>query len=97
MKVIKYKWLAGTVNIGTEEEPVMEDVLYDVERSYNEFNMEIARKEAYNGEYTIEDNGKPEPETPSGDDSTVWDELDAAYQAGYDEGYTEGVNSAYDQ
>lgn len=38
---------------------------------------------------------KPEP-VPSSD-SSVWDELDAAYQSGYDEGYTEGVNSAYDQ
>lgn len=37
---------------------------------------------------------QPEP-APSGD--SVWDELDAAYQAGYAEGYTEGVNSAYDQ
>ena len=37
---------------------------------------------------------KPEP-APSG--YSVWDELDAAYQAGYHEGYTEGVNSAYDQ
>lgn len=39
----------------------------------------------------------PEPEAPSVDNSSVWDELDAAYQSGYDEGYTEGVNSAYDQ
>lgn len=43
-----------------------------------------------------EEANKPEPEpSPSGD--SVWDELDAAYQAGYHEGYTEGVNSAYDQ
>lgn len=41
-----------------------------------------------------EESNKPEP-APSGD--SVWDELDAAYQAGYHEGYTEGVNSAYDQ
>ena len=34
-----------------------------------------------------------EPETAA----SVWDELDAAYQAGYDAGYEEGVNSAYDQ
>ena len=34
----------------------------------------------------------PTPEEPS-----VWDELDAAYQAGFNEGYTEGVNTAYDQ
>ena len=39
----------------------------------------------------------PEPEAPSVDNSSVWDELDAAYQSGYDEGYKEGVNSAYDQ
>ena len=38
-----------------------------------------------------------QPDNPSGDDSSVWDELDAAYQAGYNEGYTEGVNGAYDQ
>lgn len=38
----------------------------------------------------------PNPEPPPAETS-VWDEMDAAYQAGYDEGYTEGVNSAYDQ
>ena len=27
---------------------------------------------------------QPEPETPAGDNSTVWDELDAAYQEGVD-------------
>lgn len=39
---------------------------------------------------------KPEPvePTPALD---VWDELDAAYQAGYNEGYAEGVNKAYDE
>lgn len=43
-----------------------------------------------------EQENQPMPVIPS-NDSSVWDELDAAYQAGYDEGYTEGVNSAYDQ
>lgn len=43
-----------------------------------------------------EEANKPESDPPT-DDSAVWDELDAAYQAGYNEGYTEGVNSAYDQ
>lgn len=37
---------------------------------------------------------EPEPETP--DETSVWDELDAAYAAGYNEGYQEGVNTAYD-
>ena len=41
-----------------------------------------------------EEANKPAP-APSGD--SVWDDLDAAYTAGYHEGYTEGVNSAYDQ
>ena len=41
-----------------------------------------------------EEANKPAP-VPSSD--SVWDELDAAYTAGYQEGYTEGVNSAYDQ
>lgn len=41
----------------------------------------------------------PEPEhpEPAPPEDSVWDELDAAYTAGYQEGYTEGVNSAYDQ
>lgn len=41
-----------------------------------------------------EEANKPDP-APTGD--SVWDELDAAYTAGYNAGYTEGVNSAYDQ
>ena len=32
-----------------------------VEMGWNETNEEIAKKEAYNGEYTIEDDGRPEP------------------------------------
>ena len=32
-------------------------------------NEELAKREAYNGEYTIEDDGEPEPETePSTDE-----------------------------
>lgn len=48
---------------------------------------EIAKQEAANSQ---------EAETPT-EETSVWDELDAAYQAGYEEGYTEGVNSTYDQ
>ena len=33
-----------------------------VEMGWNETNEEIAKKEAYKGEYTIEDDGQPEPE-----------------------------------
>ena len=47
-----------------------------------------------NGEYVYDPLPKPEEPAPA---PTVWDELDAAYQAGYEEGYQEGVNTAYDQ
>ena len=30
--------------------------------AYTEANEAIAKKEAYNGEYTIEDDGQPDPE-----------------------------------
>lgn len=49
-----------------------------------------------NGEYVYDPLPKPEQPEPI-EEPTVWDELDAAYQAGYTEGYQEGVNSAYDQ
>ena len=66
MKVIKYK-LCTKVNHGTEEEPVWEEILNSVEMGWNEANEEIAKREAYNGEYTIEDDGQPEPEQPMTD------------------------------
>lgn len=86
MKIIKYMLFQSRINHGTEEEPKWEDILLPVKVPCTadnlEANEEIAKKEAYNG-YTIEDDGKPEPEpTPSGD--SVWDELDAAYQRGVD-------------
>ena len=46
------------------------------------------------GEYVYDPLPEPEEPTP---ESTVWDELDGAFQAGYNEGYMEGVNSAYDE
>lgn len=49
-----------------------------------------------NGKYVYDPLPKPEQPEPI-EEPTVWDELDAAYQAGYTEGYQEGVNSAYDQ
>ena len=60
-KVIKYNYCTK-VNYGTEEEPKIEEILSPVTMGWNEVNEEIAKKEAYNGEYTIEDDGQPEPE-----------------------------------
>ena len=85
MKRIKYKFLSAEINHGTEEEPKIEKVLLSKSMTYSEANEEIAKREAYNGEYTIEDDGQPEPEAPeSPDEPSVWDELDAAYQKGVD-------------
>lgn len=71
MKIIKYQ-LCTRVNHGTEEEPLWENVLSDVEIRCTADNLKaneaIAQREAYNGEYTIEDGGQPEPDTTSTDD-----------------------------
>lgn len=60
MKILKYN-LCTKVNHGTEENPVWEETLSAVEMGWNETNEEIAKREAYNGEYTIEDDGQPDP------------------------------------
>lgn len=65
MKIIKYN-LCTRINHGTEEEPQIKEILSPVEMSYSEANEEMAKREAYQGEYTIEDDGRPDPtETPS--------------------------------
>lgn len=96
-KLIKYKFLSAEINHGTEENPDIEQVLLDVIMGWNEANEEIAKSESYNGEYEIYDDGQPDPEVPTNDDSAVWNELDKAYEEGYTEGYQEGVNTAYDE
>ena len=60
MKVLKYR-LMTEVNYGTEEQPDIQQVFSDVDLGWSESNEEIAKREAYTGEYTIEDDGQPEP------------------------------------
>ena len=60
MKVIKYQ-LCTEVNHGTEDKPKIEQVFSAVTLGWSEANEKIAKAEAYNSEYTIEDDGKPEP------------------------------------
>ena len=60
MKVIKYQ-LCTEINHGTKEQPKIEQVFSGVSLGWSEANEEIAKAEAYNGEYTIEDDGEPEP------------------------------------
>lgn len=61
MKILKYK-LCTYVNHGTEEKPQIEEIIYPVTLGWNEVNEEIAKREAYNSEYEIVDDGQPEPE-----------------------------------
>ena len=62
MKIIKYKFLSAEINHGTEEEPKIEQIFLEKSMAHTEANEEIAKKEAWGGEYTIEDDGQPEPE-----------------------------------
>lgn len=60
MKIIKYQ-LCTEVNHGTEDKPDIEQVFSAVSLGWSEANEKIAKNEAYKGEYTIEDDGEPEP------------------------------------
>ena len=60
MKIIKYQ-LCTEVNYGTEDKPKIEKSLATVTLGWSEANEVIAAAEAYNGKYTIEDDGEPEP------------------------------------
>lgn len=62
MKIIKYKFLSAEANHGTEDEPAIEPIYLEKSMGWSEANEAIAAAEAYNGEYTIEDDGQPEPE-----------------------------------
>lgn len=61
MKIIKYT-ICREANFGTEENPQMKEVITPVILDWNEANEEIAKKEAHNGEYSTEDDERPEPE-----------------------------------
>ena len=61
MKFIKYKTVTY-INRGTEDAPILEELLMDTVRTYSKADVEVASSEAYNGEYEIIDDGEPEPE-----------------------------------
>ena len=66
-KIIKYN-LCTMVNHGTIEQPEWEEVLTPVEMGWNESNEEIAKVEAYNGEYAIVDDGVEESTEPTSEE-----------------------------
>ena len=83
MKILKYN-LCTRVNHGTEENPQIEEILTPVVMGWNEANEAIAKREAYNGEYTIEDDGQPEPIAPI-DENITWDAMAEAIREGVNE------------
>ena len=68
-KIIKYKVLSCEVNHGTEEEPIIEQILIDAEiecetQAVFDANYPIAEKEAWNGGISVEGEFDPETEMP---------------------------------
>ena len=63
-KMISYKFLSAEINRETEENPKIEPVLLEKRMAWSEANEETAKAEAFNGEYTIEDDDQGEPEAP---------------------------------
>lgn len=62
MKSIHYK-IATEENRGTKEEPKIEKIIKpQIATPASSENIELVKRIAYNGEYTIEDDGRPEPE-----------------------------------
>ena len=82
MKWIKYQ-VNNPVNIGTEENPIIQDNLIELRVPYDESVTEAIEREAY-GKPSIYDDGQPEPEAPEGEDLTA-DEMAAAILEGVSE------------
>lgn len=60
MKVIKYQ-LCTEVNRGTEDKPNIKQIFSAITLGWSENNEQIAKAEAYNGEYTIEEESDNRP------------------------------------
>lgn len=90
-KVIKYKFLSCEINRGTEESPVVEQILLDKEMPWSEANEAIARLESKDGKYTVEDDGLPEPEATLSTEArlSAVETKFAAMEAAYGEGVAE--------
>lgn len=92
MKVIKYQ-LCTEVNHGTENEPNVEQVFSAVTLGWSESNEQIAKAEAYNGEYAVEE----APDNRSFDEiqteklSNLSETCNQTIVAGMDVETTEGV------
>ena len=92
MKVLKYR-LMTEVNHGTEEQPDIQQIFSDVSLSWSEVNEELAKREAYNGEYTIEEepDDRPLDEIRADKLAELSDSCNAAITAGMDVETSQGT------
>lgn len=92
MKVIKYQ-LCTEVNHGTEDKPNIEQVFSAVTLGWSTVNETIAKAEAYNGEYTIEEkpDNRPFEEIQAEKLSNLSATCNQTIVAGMDVETTEGV------
>ena len=68
MKKIKYTILCKRSTLDESGHETFVDAFCLVKMPWSEENEQKAKSEAYNGEYTIEDNGQPEPDYTTADD-----------------------------
>lgn len=92
MKVLKYR-LMTEVNHGTDEQPDIQQIFSGVSLGWSEANEELAKREAYNGEYTIEEvpDDRPLEETRSDKLAELSASCNAAITAGMDVETTQGT------
>ena len=55
MKRITYQFLSAEINRGTEEKPNVERIFLTKHITWSKESEEAAKREAHNGEYTIEE------------------------------------------
>lgn len=60
-KILKYQFLTAEVNRGTDGSSKIERIYSEKTMAWSEANEAIAKAESHNGEYTIEDDGQPDP------------------------------------
>lgn len=92
MKAIKYQ-LCTEVNYGTKDKPDIQRILSAVTLGWSEANEKIAKAEAYNGEYTIEEepDNRPFEEIQTEKLSSLSAACNQTIVAGMDVETTEGV------
>ena len=92
MKVLKYR-LMTEVNHGSEEQPEIQQIFSDVSMGWSEANEELAKREAYNGEYTIEEepDDRPLNEIRADKLAELSSSCNAAITAGMDVETTQGT------